>query len=177
MGIDIAVAILMVFAFIKGYRDGIIMSIFSVFSYLIGFFAAMHFGFVFANYLSQNFNIPEQWLPIIAFVLLFVIVILLVRFLGKFVEKVFKKVLPTQFNRLMGSALWMFICFVIASILFMVLDSANLFTDSLKATSVTLPYLKASANFLTESVGDIIPFLKNFYKEIDDYFRELANRV
>ncbi len=177
MGIDIAVAIVLVLAFIKGYKDGLIMSVFSVSAYLVGFFAAMHFSFIVANYLTTNFNIPEQWIPIIAFILLFIAVIFIVRFLGKFIEKLLKKVLPTMVNRLFGSALWMFIAVVIFSLLYQVLDSANLFTSELKNSSVTVPYLRDSADFIKENIGEVIPFIKNLYQQIDDYFREMATQV
>lgn len=177
MGIDIAVAIVVVIAFIKGYREGIIMSVFSISSYLVGFFAAMHFSFVFANYLNKSVNLPEQWVPIIAFILLFIAVIFIVRFLGKFVEKMVGKLLPTVFNKFAGGLLWGILAFILLSLFTQLIDTASLFTDSLKAESETLPYLEQVNATVRDKIGEVFPFIQNLYLEIDEYFKGMANEI
>ncbi|MEZ5007042.1 MAG: CvpA family protein [Chitinophagales bacterium] len=177
MGIDIAVGIVLISTFIIGYKQGLIMSIFSVVSYFAGFFAAMYFSFVVANYINANFNIPPQWIPIIAFILLFTAVIFMVRFLGKLIEKIVNKILPTMINRLAGSALWMFIGFVLLSLIIQLLDRANVLTEHLKLASTLYKYLEESGQLISDNLGEAIPFVKNLYQTADEYFKDLANQI
>ncbi len=175
MGIDIVVAIIIFIAFIKGYRDGFIMSVFTISSYLVGFFAALHFSFVVANYLTQNVNLPEQWVPIISFIILFAAVILIVRLLGKLVEKVIGKLLPTAFNKIVGGLAWSLLAFILLSLSYQLIDSAGLFTDSLKLESQTQPYLVQVNDTIRGRIGEVFPFIQNLYLEIDEYFKGMAN--
>lgn len=177
MGIDIALGAILFFTFIIGYKQGLIMSVFAVVSYLLGFFVAMHFSFVIANYIHNNFNIPEQWIPIIAFILLYTSVIFFIRFLGKFVEKLVNTMLPTLFNRLVGSALWMFIGFVLFSLIVQLLDRAGIFTDQLKVASKSYIYLEESGQYIIDNLGEAVPFIKNLYQTVDEYFKGLADQV
>lgn len=177
MGIDIVVAIFLVIFFIKGYSQGLIMSLFSISSYLVGFFAAMHFSFVIANLLTDSFKIPEQWIPIIAFILLFIAVIFIVKWLGKFVEKMMGKLLPTVFNKFAGAILWVLIGFVMLSLFYQLINSAQLFTDEVKTTSQTAPYLENVSDVIKNKIGEVLPFLKGLYNNIDEYFKELAQQV
>ncbi|MCB0501696.1 MAG: CvpA family protein [Bacteroidetes bacterium] len=177
MGIDIALGVILFSTFIIGYKQGLIMSVFAVVSYLLGFFMAMHFSFVIANYIHNNFNIPEQWIPIIAFILLYTSVIFFIRFLGKFVEKLVNTILPTLFNRLVGSALWMFIGFVLFSLIVQLLDRAGIFTDQLKVASVSYVYLIESGQYIVDNLGEAIPFVKNLYQDVNQYFNNLAEHI
>ncbi len=167
----------MVVAFIKGYREGFIMSIFSLVSYLAGFFAAMHFSFVIADYITTSFRIPEEYIPIIAFVLLFILVILIVRMIGKLIEKGLGKLLPTVFNRLVGSFLWMVIAVIILSLLYQLGDSADLFTDTAKEGSISVPFLAKTNLIIRDNIGEVIPFLNGLYEQIDEYFRGIADTI
>jgi membrane protein required for colicin V production len=153
------------------------MSVFSVVSYFAGFFAAMYFSFVVANYINANFNIPQQWIPIIAFILLFTTVIFIVRFLGKFLEKAVNKILPTMMNKLAGSALWMFIGFVLLSLIVQLLDRANVLTEQLKIASTLFKYLEESGQLISGNLGEAIPFVKNLYQTVDEYFKGLSNKI
>ncbi|MEZ5001574.1 MAG: CvpA family protein [Chitinophagales bacterium] len=177
MGIDIALGVILFSTFIIGYKQGLIMSVFAVVSYLLGFFMAMHFSFIIANYIHNNFNIPEQWIPIIAFILLYTSVIFFIRFLGKFVEKLVNTMLPTLFNRLVGSTLWMFIGFVLFSLIVQLLDRAGIFTDQLKVASVSYVYLEESGQYIVDNLGEAIPFVKNLYQDVNQYFNNLAEHI
>jgi len=173
MGIDIAVAVVLAIAFFRGYKQGFVMSIFTVVSYLVGFFVTMHLSFLVSDYLASNFNFSGKWMPIVAFILTFSTVVLLVKFLGKIVEKAMTKILPTLFNRLLGSTLWMLVGIIILSLLFQVMLSGNIFKPALLEASVTAEYLEQSGTFIKENMGEALPAVRNLFKDVDEYFRGL----
>ena len=177
MGIDIVIAILLVIAFLKGYSQGIIMSVFSFAAYLIGFFVTMNLSFIVSDYLSNNLNIPGKWLPIIAFILTFATVVLLVKMVGKLIEKGMSRILPTMFNRLLGSALWITIVVILSSLLLQVLLAGNLFEPRLLESSIAFPYLEEVGLFIKENIGDVIPLIKNLFHDVDEYFKGLPEVI
>ncbi len=177
MGIDIAIGLVVFIAFIKGYQEGLIMSFFTISAYIVGFFAAMHFSFVVSNYLQSSVKIPQQWLPIIAFILLFIAVIIIVRLLGKLIEKFFGKLLPTVFNKLAGGLFWALFGFTLMALFIQLLDSAELFTQTLKDSSATMLYIEQVNAIVKNRIGDFFPFITNLYQDIDDYFKALANQI
>jgi len=149
------------------------MSIFTAVSYLVGFFVTMHLSFLVSDYLTTNFNFSGKWMPIVAFILTFSTVVLLVKFLGKIIEKGMTRILPTMFNRLLGSVLWMTVGLTIISLLFQVMLAGNLFKPNLLEASTTAPYLEQAGAFVKENMGDVLPVIKNLFRDVDEYFRNL----
>ncbi len=177
MAIDIALGIVLLLALVKGYRQGIIMSVFTVSAFLAGFFASVHLSFLIARYISSSFNVAEEWLPVLAFIATFVMVLLMVRWMGKLLEKAISKLMLTLFNRLAGSALWALVVFLIISQLFYILSSGNIFSEALISGSGAAPYLEKAGIFLQYHIGETLPWLKKMYREVDEYFRGLADRL
>ena len=66
MFIDILVAIALVFATVKGIRNGLIIAVFSILAFIIGLAAALKLSTVVASWLAQSTNINVQWLPFLA---------------------------------------------------------------------------------------------------------------
>lgn len=177
MGIDILCVLVLFIAFFKGFKQGIIMSVFSVASLLIGFFVTMHFSFLVSDYLVNNTNIGGRYLPIVAFTITFTTVAMLVRWLGKLIERGVNKLLPTTFNRLLGAGLWMALAVLLLSQAYQLMDNGNIFKDDLKTASVAVPYLEDIGGVLEDNIGDLIPFVKGLYKEADEYFKSLSEQV
>ena len=87
MILDIIVAVILILAVIKGYRQGLIVALFSVVSFIIGLAAALKLSVVVADYIGQAVKISDKWLPIISFAIVFLIVVLLVRLGARFIKK------------------------------------------------------------------------------------------
>jgi membrane protein required for colicin V production len=177
MGIDIACYVIFAFAFYRGYQKGLIMSVFTVAAYLAGAFATMHLSFVISDYMARNFNLPGTWLPLISFALTFGITVMLIRLIGKAIEKGMNKVLPTSFNRFLGSMLYLICGIVLLTLLYDVAVSANIFKEDLIAKSFMAPHLEQFGAIIKDNIGDVVPFVKGLFHEIDQYFKEIANRV
>ena len=87
MIIDIIVAIILILAIIKGYRQGLIVALFSFIAFIIGLAAALKLSVVAADYIGKAVKVSDKWLQIISFAVVFLIVVLLVRLGAKFIEK------------------------------------------------------------------------------------------
>jgi membrane protein required for colicin V production len=177
MAIDIACLVVLAFAFFRGYKRGLIMAVFTVAAYVIGAFATMHFSFLVSDYLAANFNISGTWLPIVAFAITFFLVVLLVRWLGKLMEKAMTRVLPTAFNRFIGSLVYMSLALVLLSLLYNVASAGDVFKDDLVARSVFAPHLDNFAGLIHDHIGDVIPFVEQLFDRIDAYFEEAAGKI
>ena len=85
--ISICISILIVLAAIKGYRQGLIVAIFSIVAFIIGLAAAIKTFNCCCGYIGSAVKVSEKWLPIISFAIVFLIVVLLVRLGAKLIQK------------------------------------------------------------------------------------------
>lgn len=93
MLIDIIFLLCMILALIKGYRNGLIVAVFSFVAIVVGLTAAMKLSAYVAEKLGQQTSISQSWLPFISFAIVMIAVVILVRLgataLQKMVEMVF----------------------------------------------------------------------------------------
>jgi len=87
MLIDIVSIGLIILAVFKGFRNGLVVAIFSLLAFIIGLAAALKLSAIVAEYLGTNTNISQRWLPILAFALVFFVVVLLVLLGAKSIER------------------------------------------------------------------------------------------
>ena len=73
MIIDIIVAVILILAIIKGYRQGLIVAFFSLIAFIVGLAAALKLSVVVAGYIGKAVNVSDKWLPIISFAVVFLV--------------------------------------------------------------------------------------------------------
>jgi membrane protein required for colicin V production len=93
MFIDLIFAVIIVFAVLKGYQQGLVVGLFSLAAVIIGLAAAMKMSVVVADHLGRADKISDQWLPVISFAVVFLLIILLIRLGAKAVEKAVEMVM------------------------------------------------------------------------------------
>ena len=104
--IDIIFFILILLAVYKGYRQGFIVSLFSIIALMVGLAAAMKLSAVTAGYLEGSINVSARWLPILSFVLVFLLAVFIVRLGAKAIEKTIELAMLGWINRLAGIILY-----------------------------------------------------------------------
>ena len=97
--IDIVLGGLLFLGLIKGIRNGFIIELASLLSYIIGIYIAVRFSYILTNLLGNDSKI----IPIIGFVLTFILVIVGVRILAKVLTKVAQLAFMGLFNRILGA--------------------------------------------------------------------------
>ena len=93
MLIDIIFAVFLLLAVMRGYRQGLIIGLFSLLSIIIGLAAAMKLSTVVAGWLGDSVNMSKEWLPLVSFILVFFVVVLLIRLGAKAIESAVEVVL------------------------------------------------------------------------------------
>lgn len=100
--LDIALALPLLWALIRGLRKGLIMEVTGLAALFLGAYAALFFSDFAAQWLDAEFAIGETYLGITAFALTFVAVVIGVHFLGRLVEKLVDVTALKPMDRLGG---------------------------------------------------------------------------
>ena len=177
MILDIIVAVILILAIIKGYRQGLIVAFFSLIAFIIGIAAAMKLSVVAAGYIGKAANVSDKWLPIISFVVVFLIVVLLVRLGAKFIQKTVELAMLGWANKVGGILLYAGIYILIFSVLLFYADQMNFIKPETKTGSVTYSYIQPWGPKLMDGLGKIIPVFKGMFQDLEDFFDKVSKEV
>lgn len=177
MIIDIIVAVVLILAIIKGFRQGLIVALFSFIAFFIGLAAALKLSAVVADHLGNAVKVSDKWLPIISFAVVFLIVVLLVRLGAKFIQKTVELAMLGWLNRLGGILLYAGLYILIFSILLFYADQLNFIKPETKTESVTYEYIQPWGPKLMEALGKIIPVFKGMFQDLEDFFDGVSKQV
>lgn len=177
MFLDILAVMLLVLALWKGFRNGLILGVFSFLAFVVGLAAAIKLSAVAAEYIGQNVSISGRWLPIIAFAVVFLAVVLLVRLGAKALEGVVNLATLGWLNKLGGVVFYALIYLFIFSVLLFYADQVALIQPETKEASVSFPLLQPLAPYIIEGLGVVIPFFKNMFGELSAFFDGVAREA
>lgn len=177
MIIDIIVAIILILAAIKGFRQGLIVALFSVIAFIVGLAAAMKLSVVVADYIGKAVNVSDRWLPIISFAVVFLIVVILVRLGAKFIQKSVELAMLGWVNRIGGILLYAALYILIFSILLFYAEQLSLIKPETIKESVTYEYIQPWGPRLMDGLGKIIPVFKGMFEDLEDFFDGVSKQV
>ena len=177
MVLDIIVAIILIFAVIKGYQQGLIVALFSVIAFIIGLAAAIKLSAVVAGYIGQAVKISDKWLPIVSFIVVFLIVVILVRLGAKFIQKSVEFAMLGWVNRIGGILLYVGLYILIFSVLIFYADQLGFIKPETKDQSVTYQYIQPWGPKIMDGIGKIIPIFKDMFQDLEDFFDGVSKQV
>ncbi|HEY8387217.1 MAG TPA: CvpA family protein [Parasegetibacter sp.] len=175
MVIDIIFFGLMVIAIFKGINRGLIIAIFSVIAMFVGLAAALKLSSVVAAYMETQTKISGVWLPVFSFILVMIISIMLVRWVGKILEKTVKLAMLGWLNRLGGIVLYILLYCMIYSILLFFANQTGLLKEEVVNDSIIYRWLEPLAPAIMDSFGRIIPFFRDMFTTLEDFFEGLSS--
>ena len=171
--IDIVAIVALGFGAWRGFKNGVIHEVFGLLGLIIGIWAGMRLAFIFANWYRDNLEIPENILPLIAFLTAFAIGVGIFLLAGKLATMVLKTVQLNLPNRIagavFGAAKWAFI----AGTLLSMIGISEVITQETKDNSATYPMLSAYTKGVQQYTLGLLPFVKNVFGEMEDYFVDL----
>ena len=176
MIIDIIFALGLILAFIHGINKGLIHSIVSLIAIVVGILAAVHLSEVTSVYIDKWFNISSKYLPLISFLLVFIIIFILFRLLEKALEGFFKVLQLNFLNKLAGAIIWSIVWILFYSTLLFYADNMQLLPLDTKAESIVFEKIEPLAPKTIETIGKIIPPVKNIFNSLQEWFKELENK-
>jgi membrane protein required for colicin V production len=177
MLVDIIALILFVWGSFKGLRNGFVVGIFSFLAFIIGLAAAIKLSAVAAVYIGNSTNIGERWLPFIAFSIVFIIVVFLVRLGAKAIEGLLRVAMLGWLNKIGGIVLYVLLYFFIFSVLLFYAEQLHLIKKETLSSSVIYRYIQPLAPRIINALGYILPFFKNMFAELQDFFAGIAKSV
>ncbi len=175
--IDIAFAILMVMACIRGYQKGLIIALFSIVAFIIGLAAALKLSTAVAAWISGHASVSTQWLPFISFALVFFVVVLVVNRTGKLIEKTFEMALLGWVNRLGGIVFYAALYIIIFSIFLFYAEKIHLVDSSAIQASQSYRFVQPWGPIVIDGFGKIIPWFKDMFTELEAFFGTVSNKI
>ncbi len=174
MIIDFLVIIAMVLAIVKGYRNGLIIALFSVIGIVIGIAAALKLSAGVAARLGEQSN---RWLPFLAFLLVFIAVIVIVKIGAKLLQTTVEWAMLGWLNRLGGIIFYILLYAVILSVLLFYILPLNIPSKDAGEQSAFYGYIEPVAPVVMEKVGAVIPFFKNMFHELQNFFGQVQHKI
>ncbi|MGM0497091.1 MAG: CvpA family protein, partial [Bacteroidota bacterium] len=123
--IDLVFLILLLWSAYKGFRKGFILQLSTLAALLLGIFGAIKFSDFTATLLTENFEISNQYIHIIAFAVTFIVIVIAVHLIAKLIEKLIQAIALGFINRLLGVVFGVAKVAFIISIILVLVNKAN----------------------------------------------------
>ena len=149
--IDIIILLLLVAFGIGGLRKGLITEVATLLGLGLGLYGAFHFSDFTADKLVQYVEIDPKYLHVISFAVTFIVVAVLVNLLGRLITKLVKAINLGFIDKLGGFLVGLAKGVLIASLLIMLLNAANLngiIKDEEKQKSLLYPYVEKAVPYV-----------------------------
>ncbi|MCF8275262.1 MAG: CvpA family protein [Flavobacteriales bacterium] len=158
--LDILLAIPMIWGLYKGLTSGFIMEIARLVALITGVYLAVRFAQELSEYVYQNSDITNEFLPILSFAIIFVGVVLLVHFFAKAIEQLAKAVALGWANKAAGAAFGVLRMTFIVSIVIMMLSRFELLDKFNRGET-------AGKSFLYSPVTQLAPFILPILEDVN----------
>lgn len=177
MLIDLLFAVVLVLAILRGYRQGLIIGLFSLVAVIIGLAAALKLSAVVAGYIGHAVHVSEEWLPLISFILVFIAVILLIRLGAKAIEQSVEWAMLGWANKLGGMLLYAVIFTVVFSVLLFYAEKMQILRPETIRHSATYSFIQPWGPRAVDGIGSLIPFFKNMFNELEQFFEGVSRQL
>ena len=168
--IDIIALVLIGVGAWRGYRNGMITEIAGLLGLVVGVWAGMKLAFIFANYYRDHFDIPDNYIPLLAFLTAFLLGIGGVYLLGRVLHKVVHSVALGLPNRAagvaFGAAKWAFIVGTVLSLV----GNSGIFAKETIEESKAYPLLGDYCKGVQGYTIGLIPAATNVFDDVENYF-------
>ena len=170
---DIVLGIILVFAFIRGMKKGLFVTLASFIGLVLGVIGAVYFSEYAAEYIYNWFDWSEQTSNIVARVVTFITVVVVINWAGKFLTKLADFAFLGIFNKLLGGVFNVLIIAFIISVVFMFLNQWN-------TTEYVISKEKTEDSILYKPVIALAPMiLPDLMETVDDIEipEEIINQI
>jgi membrane protein required for colicin V production len=161
--LDIVLGALLLFALIRGIRNGLFVELASLLSFFIGIYVAIKFSYIVGNALGDSVTSPSKTAKIIAFVLTLILVMVAIHFLAKVFSKIASFVFLGWLNKLGGAVFAilktiLFLGIVLSLLQKINIDNALISKETQEKSWFYNPILKTS--------DILMPFLTDWFEDL-----------
>lgn len=123
--VDIILGVLLILAFVSGYRKGLFVALASLVGLIAGILGAVYFSDFASAYISRWFDLGDTTTKWASFAVTFLGIVFLVSYLGRFLTKVADFTALGLLNKLLGGLFSAIQYAFIISVIFMFFRSSN----------------------------------------------------
>jgi membrane protein required for colicin V production len=167
--IDILIIVPLIYAGYKGFKNGLIIEVFTMLALLVGLYAGVHLSDFIAAFLRKNLGWESDYLPVIAFTLVFLGVGAMVYFAGKAIEKVVKVAQLSTVNKLLGTFFSTVKMVYFVSIIVVIIDAydekGNFFPTEKKESSLLYNPVKKVSTYSVPGLAESSIFIRNAFSD------------
>jgi len=172
--IDIILGLLLIFAAIGGFKNGLISEVASLAALILGIWGAIEFSYVTSDFLVENFHLETDYLNIISFVVTFVVIVILVHIVGSTVNKMVETVMLGWVNKLAGLVFGVLKAALILSVILVVFDKID---EDVKILPREAKQNSRMYEPIRSFAPSIFPFIENWDMELGGKKSEKLNVV
>lgn len=177
MLIDLLLVVSWILAIIKGFRQGIILAVFSLAGFIIGIAAAMALSAKVAQQISTSGHINGRWLPAISFFIVFLAVTIFLSLFARMISRTLDLAMLGWANRIAGAGIYVLVVSVIWSVLLFYLRNLQIISENTCEKSVFYPSIASLAPLILDKLGEFIPFLGNLFGDLRKFFEDAGNKI
>ena len=162
--IDIALAIIVLIGAYGGYRDGFLMTLFSLLAIILGVLGGFKLMGKAMFFLADKFNIDATVLPYISFFVVFILIVIIVTLVGRLIRSSIDGNFLGQVDQILGSLLGVIKIIFMTSVLLWILDSMKVdLPERWTENSWLYPKVALFAPKLTAYIGRFVPVFKGIF--------------
>lgn len=170
MVLDVITLVLFFYGFWVGYTRGIITTIFSYASILIGVVAAIKFAPILTNIVTQLSGVDHPLLFIVGVVGAFFVCMFVIRLVGKGIVEGLEFANINFINQILGGVLSGLSFLLVFSYLLWFGDQSRMINESLKNESKTYAYVSLLPEKAKSFAVVVLPFVGTMWNESLDFF-------
>ncbi len=159
--IDIILAALLLFGFVRGLMKGLFVELASLVSLVAGVYGAIHFSYFVGDFLKDSVDWDEKYISIVAFAVTFIVIVIVISLLGKLFTKVADFASLGILNKLLGGVFGALKLGLILSVLLIVFDKLN----------STIPFVdkeQTEESILYKPVKELAPMIFPNFLKVDE---------
>ncbi len=164
--VDIVLGIILLFAFYKGAKQGLFVTLASLIGLVLGIIGAVYFSDYAADFLAERVNWSEQVINLTAFAITFLVIVFVIGLAGKTLTKVADFAALGLVNKILGGAFNALKFAFIVSVLFMFINASS------SLSGFIISEEKKEASMLYEPVASLAPLVMPHILEKVDELKE-----
>lgn len=177
MILDLVILTIIILIFIRGYRQGFIVAVFSLLAVLVGMACALKLSHSLADFFNAKDIITSSWGLFISYLILFLGALYLVRTIANIIEKAFRAMLLGWLNSLAGGVLYTLAGLLICSSLLWLAERGDLISPELFDNSYACIYLLPVAPWAFDGIAAILPAAREIFADAGDFFADINQKL
>jgi len=150
--VDIILGIILLLAFVSGFKKGLFVTLASLIGLIAGVFGAIYFSDFAGGYISGWFDWSDKITKLASFAVTFSIIVIVISMAGKFLTKIADFASLGLLNKLLGGVFSTLQYAFIISVFFMFFNSSNI-------TGYVISEEKKSESILYDPVSSLAPLV------------------